>query len=119
MKKARAKGQVEVPEFGGHNHAFVFPISPCLPLDPFGVPVPSKEPFGPGTRLNVERRTQNRRRNGEPACVTDPVLSPGAPGSKDHSVPSSLIRGNFRRHASTAGLRPPGLAACRARGLVA
>ena len=25
------------------------PISPCLPLDPLGVPVPSKEPFGPAT----------------------------------------------------------------------
>ena len=98
-------------EFGGSNTDFGFPISPCLTLDPFGVPVPSKEPFpqgpsaGPATGFNgrlvatgrhgdspVESDSTGREggglRSGRPGDSTRRAEglkqhSPGAPGSKD------------------------------------
>ena len=97
-------------KFGGHNSDFGFPISPCLTLDPFGVPVPSKEPFpqgpsaGPATGLNavqsLKSKVQSQRHAGLPLALRSPEPVEGA------------TRFNGRLEAA----RSPDLAVCRTRG---
>jgi len=87
------------------------PWGPCSPLDPFGVPVPSKEPFGPATPFPPPPAFARRSPEGGGGFPNSPLASlasfavnprPDKALRVPHSHPSPPRRVNLTVGASKA-----------------